>query len=148
MSVPTTWRHWIEAARPKTLPAAIIPVMVGTALAVAHQSADYGKAAICLAFALLVQIGTNFANDYFDFVKGADTAERVGPRRAVAAGLIAPARMLTATIVAAHAMMNKTTSLKNGDEPCAALDGVLDFSGAPAAILRCAALRCASAACA
>lgn len=97
MSVPTTWRHWIEAARPKTLPAAIIPVMVGTALAAAHRSADYGKAAICLAFALLVQIGTNFANDYFDFVKGADTAERVGPRRAVAAGLITPARMLTAT---------------------------------------------------
>ncbi len=66
---------------PKTLPAAVIPVMVGTALAAAHHSADYGKAVICLAFALLVQIGTNFANDYFDFVQGADTPERVGPRR-------------------------------------------------------------------
>ncbi len=91
------WRHWTEAARPKTLPAAVIPVLVGTALAAAHRTADYGKAAICLLFALLVQIGTNFANDYFDFVQGADTPARVGPRRAVAAGLIAPQTMLRAT---------------------------------------------------
>lgn len=97
MSSSPAWRHWIEAARPKTLPAAVIPVMVGTALAAAHRSADYGKAAVCLLFALLVQIGTNFANDYFDFVKGADTPGRVGPRRAVAAGLIAPRTMLAAT---------------------------------------------------
>lgn len=90
-------RHWLEASRPKTLPAAIIPVMVGTALAFAHGGADLGKAVICLLFSLLVQIGTNFANDYFDFVQGADTAARVGPRRAVAAGLIAPGAMLTAT---------------------------------------------------
>jgi 1,4-dihydroxy-2-naphthoate octaprenyltransferase len=94
---PFDWRHWTEAARPKTLPAAVIPVMVGTALAAAHRTADYGKAAICLVFALLVQIGTNFANDYFDFVQGADTPARVGPRRAVAAGLIAPQTMLAAT---------------------------------------------------
>ncbi len=94
---PSTWRHWAEAARPKTLPAAVIPVLVGTALAAAHRTADYGKAAICLLFALLVQIGTNFANDYFDFVQGADTPARVGPRRAVAAGLIAPRTMLVAT---------------------------------------------------
>lgn len=94
---PSAWRHWAEAARPKTLPAAVIPVMVGTALAAAHRTADYGNAVICLLFALLVQIGTNFANDYFDFVKGADTPARVGPRRAVAAGLIAPRTMLAAT---------------------------------------------------
>lgn len=97
MTASSAWRPWLEAARPRTLPAAVIPVMVGTALAVAHGAADYGKAAVCLAFALLVQIGTNFANDYFDFVQGADTSARVGPRRAVAAGLIAPARMLAAT---------------------------------------------------
>jgi 1,4-dihydroxy-2-naphthoate polyprenyltransferase len=90
-------RPWLEASRPKTLSAAIIPVMVGTALAWAHRSADLGSAGICLAFALLVQIGTNFANDYFDFVQGADTPARVGPRRAVAAGLIAPRAMLVAT---------------------------------------------------
>jgi 1,4-dihydroxy-2-naphthoate octaprenyltransferase len=93
----TAWRHWLEAARPKTLPAAVIPVMVGTALAEAHRAADYPEAVICLAFALLVQIGTNFANDYSDFVQGADTPARVGPRRAVAAGLIAPGRMRAAT---------------------------------------------------
>ena len=93
----SSWRHWAEAARPKTLPAAIIPVMVGTALAAAHRTADPGKAVICLLFALLVQVGTNFANDYFDFVQGADAPGRVGPRRAVAAGLIAPPTMLRAT---------------------------------------------------
>jgi len=93
----SAWRHWAEAARPKTLLAAVIPVLVGTALAAAHRTADYGKAAVCLLFALLVQIGTNFANDYFDYVKGADTPARVGPRRAVAAGLIAPRTMLAAT---------------------------------------------------
>lgn len=93
----SSWRHWVEAARPKTLPAAVIPVLVGTAVAGAHRTADLGKAAVCLAFALLVQIGTNFANDYFDFVQGADTPARVGPRRAVAAGLISPGTMLRAT---------------------------------------------------
>lgn len=71
--------------------------MVATALAAAHNQVSYTKATICLVFALLVQIGANFANDYFDFVKGADTMKRVGPRRAVAAGLIAPRRMLAAT---------------------------------------------------
>ena len=71
--------------------------MVATALAAAHNRENYIKATLCLLFALLVQIGTNFANDYFDFIKGADTAKRVGPRRAVAAGLIAPGRMLAAT---------------------------------------------------
>ncbi len=71
--------------------------MVATALAAAHNQENYTKATICLVFALLVQIGANFANDYFDFVKGADTAKRIGPRRAVATGMIAPRRMLAAT---------------------------------------------------
>jgi 1,4-dihydroxy-2-naphthoate octaprenyltransferase len=93
----SAWKHWVEASRPKTLPAAIVPVMVGTASAAAYHTADYPKAAVCLLFALLVQIGTNFANDYFDFVHGADTPARVGPRRAVAAGLIAPRAMWRAT---------------------------------------------------
>lgn len=88
---------WWEAARPKTLPAAVVPVMVATALAIAHHAANFTRAAICLAFALLVQIGTNFANDYYDFIQGADTAARVGPRRAVAAGLVTPRQMLFAT---------------------------------------------------
>lgn len=86
------WRIWVEAARPRTLAAAVVPVGIGTALAHAHGSAGW-SAAVCLAFALLVQIGTNFANDYYDFVRGADTAARVGPRRAVAAGLVSPGTM-------------------------------------------------------
>jgi 1,4-dihydroxy-2-naphthoate octaprenyltransferase len=71
---------------------------VGTALAWRADEAKWPAAAACLGFALLVQIGTNFANDYYDFKKGADTAERVGPRRAVASGLIAPTTMRAAMI--------------------------------------------------
>ncbi|HVW22673.1 MAG TPA: 1,4-dihydroxy-2-naphthoate polyprenyltransferase [Opitutaceae bacterium] len=90
---PERWRVWLEAARPRTLPAALAPVLVGSALA-AHDGAFRGGAALlCLGFALLIQIGTNFANDYYDFVHGADHAGRVGPVRAVAAGLVAPPLM-------------------------------------------------------
>jgi 1,4-dihydroxy-2-naphthoate octaprenyltransferase len=95
--VPSAASIWIEAARPRTLAAAVVPVAVGSALAAAHGVFDAPAAGICLAFALLVQVGTNFANDYFDFVKGADTPQRAGPRRAVAAGLVAPGAMLRAT---------------------------------------------------
>jgi 1,4-dihydroxy-2-naphthoate octaprenyltransferase len=73
-------------------------VLVGSALAWRDTRFDALAAGICLAFALLIQIGTNFANDYFDFVKGADTAARVGPQRAVAAGLIGPGTMKGAMI--------------------------------------------------
>lgn len=100
------WEIWLGAARPRTLPAAVAPVLVGTALAWHDGRLVGGAAVLCLVFALLVQIGTNFANDYFDFVKGADTAARVGPRRAVAAGLVSPATMKRAmifTFVAAFA---------------------------------------------
>ncbi|WP_309384214.1 1,4-dihydroxy-2-naphthoate polyprenyltransferase [Cerasicoccus frondis] len=90
---------WILAARPKTLPAAIAPVLVGTALAAHNGVFDLAPALICLAFALLIQIGTNFANDYFDFVQGADTKERIGPTRAVAAGLVSPDAMRIAMII-------------------------------------------------
>ena len=87
---PSRWEVWIGATRPKTLPAAVAPVVVGTALAGHDGQADLGAAGLCLLFALLIQIGTNLANDYYDFIKGADTAARVGPRRAVAAGLVRP----------------------------------------------------------
>ena len=90
---------WISAARPRTLPAAFAPVIVGTALAFHDGTFIPPAAALCLGFSLLIQIGTNFANDYYDFVRGADTAARVGPRRAVAAGLIAPATMKHAMII-------------------------------------------------
>ena len=81
---------WFEAIRPKTLPAAIAPVMLGIAMATQAVSIRLLPALICLGFALLVQIGTNLANDYLDGVKGTDTDSRLGPRRSVASGLIAP----------------------------------------------------------
>ena len=87
------WGIWLEAARPRTLPAAVAPVLVASALAWHDRLFSASASALCLLFALLVQIGTNFANDYYDFLKGADTAARVGPRRAVAAGLVSPATM-------------------------------------------------------
>jgi len=87
------WRIWVAAARPRTLPAAVAPVLAGSGLAWRDGSFDARAAGLCLGFGLLVQIGTNFSNDYYDFLKGADTGARVGPRRAVAAGLIAPAVM-------------------------------------------------------
>lgn len=89
---------WFEATRPKTLPAAICPVMVGTALAYDAGGFDWLPALICLSFALLVQIGTNFANDYLDGVRGSDTPQRLGPQRAVAAGLVSAADMKSAAI--------------------------------------------------
>jgi 1,4-dihydroxy-2-naphthoate polyprenyltransferase len=101
---PTAWEIWIAASRPRTLPAAIAPVLVGSALAAHDGDFALAPAALCLGFALLVQIGTNFANDYYDFVKGADTAARVGPQRAVAAGLVSPQKMkrvMIGTFVAA-----------------------------------------------
>ena len=93
---PTPAEIWWGATRPRTLPAAIAPVLVGSALAWHEGRLIPAAAALCLGFALLVQIGTNFANDYYDFVRGADTTDRVGPRRAVAAGLVAPATMRAA----------------------------------------------------
>ncbi|HEY5079926.1 MAG TPA: 1,4-dihydroxy-2-naphthoate polyprenyltransferase [Opitutaceae bacterium] len=97
MTPPATpsppWRTWVSAARPRTLPAAVAPVIVGSALAGREHRFDPAAAGLCLVFALLVQIGTNFANDYYDFVHGADGTARVGPRRAVASGLVAPAAM-------------------------------------------------------
>ncbi len=100
-------KPWILAARPKTLPAAIAPVVVATALAYREGGFNERPALICLAFALLLQIATNFANDYYDFKKGADTEARLGPTRAVAAGLIKPEvmRRITAlTFLAALAV--------------------------------------------
>jgi len=89
---------WLEATRPKTLPAAVAPVLLGTAMAHSFGQFHILPAVICLGFALLIQIGTNFANDYLDGVKGTDTDARLGPRRAVATGLIAPATMKWAAI--------------------------------------------------
>ena len=89
---------WIQAIRPRTLVAAIVPVMVGCSLAHAGGSFTPLPAFLCLGFALLVQVGTNFANDYYDFRKGADGPERLGPARTVSSGLIAPGVMWRAMV--------------------------------------------------
>jgi len=88
---------WLLATRPKTLAAGAVPVLVGTALGATLVPINWLAAVGCLVGALLIQIGCNFANDAFDALKGADTAERIGPQRAVASGLISPRAMLVAT---------------------------------------------------
>ncbi len=83
-------KAWLLAARPKTLPAAVAPVMVGTSLAIAGGKFDPLPALAALAGALLLQIGVNLANDYFDYRRGIDGAGRKGPLRVTQAGLISP----------------------------------------------------------
>ncbi len=90
---------WIMAARPATLPAAVSPVVVGTALAAFHGVMEALPAAAALLGALLIQIATNLANDYFDHRKGGDSHDRVGPTRVVQAGLLAPRQVLNATLL-------------------------------------------------
>lgn len=87
------WRAWRMAARPKTLPAAIAPVLVGTAIALADGVFAAWPALAALVCALLIQIGTNLANDYFDYVKGVDVAGRKGPMRVAQSGLISLSKL-------------------------------------------------------
>lgn len=96
---PSLAHVWLVAARPKTLPAAVGPVVVGTALAFADgRFADWPMLAALIG-ALLLQIGSNFANDYFDFLKGADTHERTGPTRVTATGLLTPQQVRWGMVV-------------------------------------------------
>ncbi len=90
---------WILAARPKTLWAAVAPVLIGTAMAFADGKAHWLSAILAGVGAVLIQIGTNFANDYFDYKHGADEGERLGPTRATQAGLVTPAEMKRAFIL-------------------------------------------------
>ncbi len=82
---------WILAARPKTLTAALAPVVAGTGLAAFHGVFAPLPALAALIGAVFIQIGTNFANDYYDFVRGGDTDARVGPIRVTQAGILPPA---------------------------------------------------------
>jgi 1,4-dihydroxy-2-naphthoate octaprenyltransferase len=95
-------RIWLNAARPRTLPAAIAPVLVGTAAAVfvADDLPSWSLFVAALVASILIQIGTNLANDYSDARRGADSADRLGPVRVTSAGLITPQRVLTATWIA------------------------------------------------
>lgn len=95
----STLKTWIEAARPKTLAAALVPVFIGSALAFHDASFHIIPSLVALLCALLIQIGTNFANDFYDAKKGADSNSRVGFTRATATGLITPKMMMRATII-------------------------------------------------
>jgi 1,4-dihydroxy-2-naphthoate octaprenyltransferase len=96
----TPGRVWWSAVRPATLAASVSPVLAGTAVAI-HQGAirpAAGFAALLVAIAM--QIGVNFANDYSDYVRGADTPRRVGPVRAASSGIVAPERVRLAALAA------------------------------------------------
>ena len=95
-------KAWILAARPKTLTGAAVPVMIGIACAVAM----YGwcgirvvPAVLCMLFALIMQVDANFVNDYFDFMKGTDDEQRLGPKRACAQGWITASAMRSGLFV-------------------------------------------------
>jgi len=92
-------RIWLMAARPRTLPAAVAPVLVGTALASTSGSIDWIAFVAAMLGALFIQVGTNLSNDYSDARRGADTEDRLGPVRVTAGGLVPPRQVLVATYV-------------------------------------------------
>jgi 1,4-dihydroxy-2-naphthoate polyprenyltransferase len=92
--------RWVQGARPRTLVAAVCPVLVGTAAAAAEGPVVAWRAAAALVVALALQIGVNYANDYSDGLRGADTPDRLGPVRLTATGLAAPAEVRRAAAIA------------------------------------------------
>lgn len=96
---PSKPKAWLLATRPKTLPAAMMPVFIGAAVASHAGKFHAGAALAALICALLIQVGTNFSNDLLDFTAGTDTAERLGPARAVASQWLSEQEMLVGTIV-------------------------------------------------
>lgn len=103
--ITNSLRAWILAARPKTLAGAATPVIMGGACAWMYQGGstargfDWAAFALCMLFAWIMQVDANFVNDYFDFKKGGDTEQRLGPKRACAQGWITPRAMKTGIIV-------------------------------------------------
>ncbi len=91
---------WVQAARPKTLPAAVAPVAVGSAVAFSAGKFMLFPALVCLACAVTLQVAVNFANDYFDYKNNIDSKERLGPVRVTQSGLIPPAEVKRAMIFA------------------------------------------------
>jgi 1,4-dihydroxy-2-naphthoate polyprenyltransferase len=98
-TVAPTAAQWIEGARPRTLPAAVAPVLAGTGVAAWTHDEVWWKAGLALVVSLLLQIGVNYANDYSDGIRGTDDA-RVGPLRLVGSGIAAPAAVKRAAFVA------------------------------------------------
>ena len=96
----TTAAQWLEGARPRTLPAALAPVLVGSGAAAADGGFRPGRALLALVVALALQVGVNYANDYSDGVRGTD-ADRVGPLRLVGSGTAPPRAVLQAALACA-----------------------------------------------
>ena len=92
-------QSWLLASRPKTLLAAVVPVMVGSALAISMKKFFLPYSIVALLCSILIQVGTNFTNDLYDFLKGSDTVKRKGPRRVLATGLISVTEMRNAIIL-------------------------------------------------
>jgi len=90
-------QDWLAGARPRTLPAAVVPVAVGTGVAIGYGDFSAWRALLALVVALALQVGVNYANDYSDGIRGTDE-QRVGPVRLVAAGLAPPRQVLTAAL--------------------------------------------------
>ena len=128
-------QHWIEAARPRTLPASVAPLLVASGYAILRGTFVLGPVIIALGVSILLQIGVNLANDYFDHIKGHDTAERTGPRRAAASGLIPARQVLGATlgVLAAAAVLIALLVIRAGAPiliaGIAALLAALAYSG-------------------
>jgi len=97
---PNALKVFFLASRPKTWSASICPVLIGAAVAMRNVPLTYSTLLLTFFFSLAIQIGTNYANDYFDFRKGSDTAERKGPKRAVQQGWVSPFSMAVATALA------------------------------------------------
>lgn len=124
----TALKTWVSASRPKTLPAALTPVVIGTLLAIADGRAHVSSALLAALGALLIQIGTNLANDYYDFAKGADTDARVGPTRVTSAGHLSPSEVRRAFwVVFAVAVVAGVPLILRGGWPILAvgLTGIL-----------------------
>jgi 1,4-dihydroxy-2-naphthoate octaprenyltransferase len=92
-----TIRNWVAGARPRTLPAAVVPVAVGTGVAIGDHGFVWWRALLALVVGLALQVGVNYANDYSDGIRGTDEV-RVGPVRLVASGLARPRQVLTAAL--------------------------------------------------
>lgn len=94
---PSRFQAWVMASRPRTLPAAAAPVFLATGLAYGESGLRFLPALAALAGALLIQVGTNLANDYYDHRRGGDTPDRIGPVRVTQAGIIPPETVKRAT---------------------------------------------------
>ncbi len=125
VTASVSWRVWWQAARPKTLVAAFAPVFLGSALAWYKGAFDPLVFTLTLVAAVAIQIATNFFNEVYDYWKGADTGERLGPPRLVAQGVIAPQAMMRAALsLSALALLAGIPLILRGGLPIVLIGGV------------------------